>query len=860
MGININLSGVLMFDDDKYIKKIELQGVDIAYREIGEGRPVLLLHGIASSFYTWKSLTKNMDGDCKYIILDLNSNIASDSKDVEDFYSFNQTQVVIDFINHFDLKDITLVGHAMGGTIALLSLFNKDIIKRVSNLVLIDVAGMFVKLPDFIANFIGGLEEDILLKYSKARKDLLPNMILKEFYFDSKKITPEILEAYSNHFESDESKRFILSALRQFQIANFSDFYNRLQLLRVNTLIIWGEEDRIIDIEEAFYLKNAIENSSLKIIPKCGHCPQEEMPLEAAKEILQFLGGSVEAIKRLEKLRKEQELKDSASEDPKSEPAAPLPLFHEVKMSKLFKGNWNVVTFFFFIIIKMLQFFRKYSGLAKKNGWRKITEIFLRKEHSKFCLASFRLSYDSEKNANKDFSRAKQLLVAKMYKFIKNSPILHWSVEQGAFSVTKKANDYVDIMVAEFNSNGELLTIDPYFEFKKEENVYILSVTQTDILAKILIRAYNETRNLSDKKRLKVLNRKLYNRLANEFEKVSEQISVRHYGLRVLQATFITFEHTKEISEKHLSKERLATPDFLNLKHPGAGLLNIYCRFPPDLLEADLWFQYHHVPVDGMPMQEMLDKLKAEWGAAGPVIYPPVGSEDAAPEITFAGEGIYRGKLLCSFGEILKVRKILNNDHYNDMGGPAPLPALLMWGIANHKDFKGYKFSMPVDTALLDAKGVVNERNISLIFIQPQMFFDPSSKLGGLIKFIREFNRLIALTRVGKSESYEFLELAGIMHPAATAMLQKFFPNSFSRVIGNGGLTIIKDSEMFITPLTELQEKGFIAIGNCRMQTSDGKYGGFVSVCGSKELVKTYINTLSMVTNDFLDYLPKECF
>jgi len=849
-----------MFDDEKDIKKIELQGVDITYREIGEGRPLLLLHGIVSSFYTWKSLVENIDGDYKFIILDVKVDKLLGRNDIKDSYVFDQTQVVIDFITHFDLKDLTIIGHSMGGTVALLSLFNQEVIKRISNLVLIDAGGIFVKLPDFIANFIGGFDEEILLKYSKTQKDLLPKLILKEFYFDSKNITPEILKAYSNHFESDESKRYILSALNQFHLANFSDFYNRLQTLHINTMIIWGEEDRIIDIEEAFYLKNAIEHSLLKIIPKCGHCPQEEMPVETAKEILKFLGGSEEAIKRLEELRKAKELKNVNSGNVKSEVVAPLPLVHEVKMSRLFKGNWNLMTFFFFIVIKMLQFFRKYSGLAKKNGWRKITEIFLRKEHSKFCLASFRLSYDSEENVNKDFIRAKKLLVARMYKFIKNSPILHWSVEQGAFSVTKKENDYVDIVIAEFNKDGELLNIDSHFEVKKENNVYILSVTQTDILAKILIRAYNETKALSDKKRLKVLNRKLYDQLAKEFDTVSEQISVRHYGLRVLQATFITFEQTKEVNEAHLSKERLATPHFLNLKHPGAGLLNIYCRFSPDLAEADLWFQYHHVPVDGMPMQEMLDKLKFEWGAAGPVVFPPVGSEDAGPEIIFAGEGTYRGKLLCSFGEILKVRKILNNSYYNEMGGPAPLPALLMWGIANHKDFDGYKFSMPVDTALLDVKGVVTERNISLIFIQPQMFFDSSAKLGGLVEFIREFNRLIALTRVGKSESYEFLELAGIMHPAATAMLQKFFPSSFSKVIGNGGLTIIKDSEMFITPLTELQEKGFIAIGNCRMQTSDGKYGGFVSVCGSRELVKTYINTLKEVTNDFLDYLPKDCF
>ena len=189
------------------------------------------------------------------------------------------------------------------------------------------------------------------------------------------------------------------------------------------------------------------------------------------------------------------------------------------------------------------------------------------------------------------------------------------------------------------------------------------------------------------------------------------------------------------------------------------------------------------------------------------------------------------------------------------MAGPAPLPALLMWGIAEHADFKGYKFSMPVDTALLDSQENEKERNISLIFIQPEMFYDKSEQFCGLINFIREFNYLISLTRVGKSESYEFIELAGTLHPFMTSLIQKFLPKTFSRVIGNAGLTIIKNAEMFITPLTELQRSGFIAIGNCRMPTADGKFAGAVSVCGEKELVDSYAATLKDVTDNFEKYL-----
>ncbi|MCK5843271.1 MAG: hypothetical protein KAG97_01105 [Victivallales bacterium] len=217
---------------------------------------------------------------------------------------------------------------------------------------------------------------------------------------------------------------------------------------------------------------------------------------------------------------------------------------------------------------------------------------------------------------------------------------------------------------------------------------------------------------------------------------------------------------------------------------------------------------------------------------------------------------MYRGRIFCDFSSILAIRKKLNNEYYNEMGGPAPLPALLMWGIAEHADFKGYKFSMPVDTATLDAQGVSDERSISLIFIKPELYHDEKAKLNGLIDFIHEFNYQIVLTRIGKSESYQFIEFGGMLHPVLTSAIRRFFPKTFSAVTGNAGLTIIKNAEMFITPLTELQSSGFIAIGNCRMATADGKYAGAISVCGDEKLVNSYVSAIKDVTDNYEQYMP----
>lgn len=837
------------------LKTVEIQGVKIAYYEQGQGRPVLMLHGIASFSYSWKYLIEKMPGKFRFIMVDFKGMGYSDKDTDNKLSPFDHSSIIADFIELFKLRNILLIGHSMGGAVSLLTVFEPRISKRVTDLVIIDSAGMFLKIPDFVADFLSSAEDRVILKYTAAKPDVLPRFILSEFYYDFAKIRFELIGEYSKVYSLPGAKKCMITSLRQLMIANFADFYGRLQKLKIRTLIIWGEEDRVIDVEDAYHFKNAIPGAALKVIPACGHSPHEECPAETAGHILEFLGGSknkqyIDELKEEIKLEKESQL-------PPSPESQTLTTLRRAKMRRLFSGHWNLVSIGFFILIKILQFCRRLGVFAKENGWRRITQIFLNKEHSKFCLASFRLNYlDSDEEKNIDFNRAKVQLVARLFKFIKNNSIFHWSIEAHSFSVEKKPSEYVDLIIAEFDNRGKMLRLDPHFETKKEEGL-ILSVSRSDQLCEIIVKAYNETADIKDKSRLKKLNHKVHKWLLKNIDEVSDQIAMRHYGMRILQGAFIHFEKTEEINQKCLSKERLASPDFNRLKHPGAGLLNIYCRLSPDLLEADLWFQYHHVPVDGMPMQEMLEKLKEQWGAAGPVVYPALKSPEAAPEVKYAGEKMYRGRIFCDFGPILSVRKKLNADFYNEMAGPAPLPALLMWGLAKHPDFKGYKFSMPVDTALLEGKEKIHERNISLIFIQPGMFFNEKEKYCGLLNFIREFNYLIYLTRVGKSECYEFIELGGMLHPFLMSLLQKVVSNTFSNVIGNAGLTIIKNAEMFITPLTELQRSGFIAIGNCRIPTADRKFAGAISVCGERVLVNQYVAALTDVTDNYLKYVPE---
>ena len=163
----------------------------------------------------------------------------------------------------------------------------------------------------------------------------------------------------------------------------------------------------------------------------------------------------------------------------------------------------------------------------------------------------------------------------------------------------------------------------------------------------------------------------------------------------------------------------------------------------------------------------------------------------------------------------------------------------------------------PVDTALMEDVPA-DQRNISLMVIRPNKYRSEKNSLHGFLHFQREFNQRMFATRLGKSESYELLELYAMIHPMFYYIARYFMPDAMGEILGTAGVTILKDAEMFVSPLTDLQINGFIALGNLMMPTEDGKTAGAVSICGSRALVREYIKAIYSMTENYPEFLHIE--
>jgi pimeloyl-ACP methyl ester carboxylesterase len=267
----------------------DYQGVKINYYEAGEGPPVILLHGFGACTYTWRFLAPALARDHRVFAIDLKG-FGLSAKPADDKYAVSdQADMVAAFIRRRDLSDLALVGHSMGGGVALMTYLKvrPEVPARISKLVLIDSAGYPQKLPWFIR-----LARMPIISAIGGR--LLPPrfatyLVLRKCYYNKDKITDEQIETYAYYGNLPGARQALTATAQQIMPADIDALTAQYKTIKVPVLIIWGAEDEVVPLSVGKKFKRDIPNSQLVILPKCGHIPPEEEPQETNRLVTTFL-------------------------------------------------------------------------------------------------------------------------------------------------------------------------------------------------------------------------------------------------------------------------------------------------------------------------------------------------------------------------------------------------------------------------------------------------------------------------------------------------------------------------------------------------------------------------------------------
>ena len=271
-----------------HLHRVELPGASVNYVEIGEGDPILFVHGISGCWQNWLENLPHFARRHRAIALDLPgfgaSPLPSWSIDMPAY-----GRLLHDFCEKLGIDRAALVGNSMGGFIAVEAATTDT--SRFDRLVLVCAAGILNTWnPELRATATAwawrrlgphfALRGRAIVSRRRARR-----MVFGPFVRYPGRLREDLLlEQIENGLEQAEGFGDALAALIRH------DVRERLGAIEMPTLIVGGLEDRVIPVAAAISYHRRIPRSRLEIFERTGHVPQLERPLRFNRLLDEFLG------------------------------------------------------------------------------------------------------------------------------------------------------------------------------------------------------------------------------------------------------------------------------------------------------------------------------------------------------------------------------------------------------------------------------------------------------------------------------------------------------------------------------------------------------------------------------------------
>ena len=272
------------------VKFLDLHGDRVAFLDEGQGEVVLLLHGMAGSSATWRSVIGPLSRKYRVIAPDLIGHGQS-AKPRSD-YSLGAFAVFLrDLLDELGVTSATIVGHSLGGGVAMQFTYqHPDYCQR---LILISSGGLGQEVG-WALRLLSAPGAELILPIIAPSPVLAGGEKVRSWLARFGIQTPrgdEIWSAYSS-FADKETRHSFLRTLRSV-VDYRGQSVSALNRLGVKadtpTMAIWGDQDAIIPVEHAFAAHEARPGTRLEVLTGVGHFPQVEKPTEVVDLIDDFI-------------------------------------------------------------------------------------------------------------------------------------------------------------------------------------------------------------------------------------------------------------------------------------------------------------------------------------------------------------------------------------------------------------------------------------------------------------------------------------------------------------------------------------------------------------------------------------------
>ncbi|MGZ3596617.1 MAG: alpha/beta fold hydrolase [Syntrophales bacterium] len=272
--------------EDRYMNA---GGINTRFWSMGnQGSPIILIHGFGGSVDIWQNNVLGLSKNHRVCALDIAGFGRSDKPSGGYSPSF-----LLDHLNEFvtamKVGKVTLVGHSMGGGLALMyTLAYPD---KVDKLVLADSAG----LGDKVIFSLRLMSLPILGELISRPSRKTTYLFFKPAVLDSKILKGAFTDLYYELFSLPGAQRAMLEVLRSMcnifgpRKDLLQSTMSNLHKVTAPTLIVWGKQDAVLPVDQAHFAKKRIPNSQLYIFDQCGHMSNFEKPEEFNRVVSEFL-------------------------------------------------------------------------------------------------------------------------------------------------------------------------------------------------------------------------------------------------------------------------------------------------------------------------------------------------------------------------------------------------------------------------------------------------------------------------------------------------------------------------------------------------------------------------------------------
>ena len=260
-------------------KEIKIDDHNIVYLEGGKGPTILLLHGYTGDKDNWTMFAPYLTKDYHVIIPDIPGYGESSMIEKASYDLSNQISRLHKFTQALELKKFHIAGNSMGGFFA--GTYAVRYPDEIISLGLFNAAGVTSLEKSVVMKMAEKGGNPLVLKDANDMPRLMALVFVNQpgLPYPLKKVMVQTALANRKFYEKEGNELF----------ADLYSLEKDLPKIKAQTLILWGDQDKIIDVSSVPVFEKGLKNYKTVIIKDCGHVPMIEKPQETATHYIDFI-------------------------------------------------------------------------------------------------------------------------------------------------------------------------------------------------------------------------------------------------------------------------------------------------------------------------------------------------------------------------------------------------------------------------------------------------------------------------------------------------------------------------------------------------------------------------------------------